>query len=359
MEFGRRITRGFNIGGVPVGARAAISIQSMTNTATVDVDATLRQISSLVVAGCDIVRVAVPDMDSADVLGEIVSRSPIPVVADIHFDYRLALKAIEQGVHKLRINPGNIGARWKVEEVVEAASDKGIPIRIGVNWGSVPKSLKDENPSDPAAVMIELAAREIEILNSLDFGDIVVSLKASSVPLTIETNRRFSERWDYPLHLGITEAGLPESGAVLSAVGIGTLLSEGIGDTVRVSLTGDPVREVFVARDILAALGLRCQGLRIVSCPTCARTHIDVEAYARQVGEKLAGIDVPITVAIMGCEVNGPQEAMEADIGIAGTSEGAVLFRNGKKIKRLRKNNIIDIFLTEIMGIIENRNATK
>ncbi len=342
------------IGNKMIGGGNPVLIQSMTNTNTIDVHATTEQIKSLEKVGCEAVRIAIPDEESANKIPEIKKMITIPLIADIHFDYKLALKSIEKGIDKLRLNPGNIGADWKVKEVAEAARDNNIPIRVGVNWGSVPEKLKKQDK--PEKIMAELAEKEIQILEKTNFYQIVVSLKASSVSLMIDANRYLSERCDYPLHLGVTEAGLPAEGSIKSAIGIGTLLSEGIGDTIRVSLTGNPIQEIPIAKSILEALNLReFGGVKIISCPTCARTRIDVESIAREVNIRLSEIDDDITVAIMGCEVNGPGEAREADIGIAGGKGYGILFEKGKVKVRIDEKNMIDDFVGRVKNYLKNR----
>ena len=302
----------------------------MTNTKTADVAATVAQIRALSAAGCDIVRLAVPDMDAAKALGEIIRGTDVPLVADIHFDYRLALEAIRQGVAALRLNPGNIGGEERVKAVVREAKAAGIPIRIGVNGGSLDKKLLQKYGRVTAEALVESAMEHVRILESQDFYDVKISLKAHDVPLTIAAYRLMSRTVDYPLHLGVTEAGTPTTGMIKSAVGIGSLLAEGIGDTIRVSLTGDPVVEVRVANEILKSLGLREYGPTMISCPTCGRTAIDLPAIAAEVEKRLGEIKEPITVAVMGCVVNGPGEAREADVGIAGGKGEGLVFRKGR-----------------------------
>ncbi|MBQ3540944.1 MAG: flavodoxin-dependent (E)-4-hydroxy-3-methylbut-2-enyl-diphosphate synthase, partial [Phascolarctobacterium sp.] len=326
----RRLTRQLEVGKVKVGGGAPIAVQSMTNTKTSDPVATLEQINRLAEAGCDIVRCAVPDMAAAEGLKTIVKESPIPVIADIHFDYKLALAAIEAGVDGLRLNPGNIGGNDRVAAVVEAAKKRNIPIRIGVNAGSLPKDLLEKYGHPTPEALVEAAWRHIRILEEMDYKNIKISLKAHDVPLTLAAYRLMASQCDYPLHVGITEAGTVNSGIIKSAVGIGTLLAEGIGDTIRVSLTGDPVREVKVGFEILKSLGLREYGPTLISCPTCGRTQINLEKLALEVERRLAEITEPITVAVMGCVVNGPGEAREADVGIAGGINEGLIFRKGE-----------------------------
>ena len=351
----RRITRQLQLGSVFIGGDAPVSVQSMTNTRTDDAAATLKQIKELAAVGCDVIRCAVPDMPAAQALREIVAQSPIPVIADIHFDYKLALAAIDAGVNGLRLNPGNIGGREKVEAVVAAARIKNIPIRIGVNAGSLPKDLLEKYGHPTAEALVEAAWRHIHILEELDYRNIKISLKAHDVPLTITAYRLLAAQCDYPLHVGITEAGTVNSGIIKSAVGIGTLLAEGIGDTIRVSLTGDPVNEVKVAYNILKALGLREYGPTLISCPTCGRTRINLEKLALEVERRLDEIAEPITVAVMGCIVNGPGEAREADIGIAGGIGEGLLFRKGEIIKKVSEDKIVDELFDEIKKILVER----
>ena len=335
------MTRTINVGGVPVGGGAPVSIQSMTNTPTHDVDATLSQIRALAAAGCDIVRVAVPDLASAQAVGVLKMGSPVPLVADIHFDYRLSLEAAEQGIDKIRINPGNIGAPDRVEAVAKACRERGIPIRVGVNGGSLEKNLLAKYGGPTPEAMVESALGHIQLLEQYGFEDICVSLKASSVPVTMNACRLMAERYDYPLHLGVTEAGTQEIGELKAAAGIGGLLALGIGDTLRVSLTADPVEEVYAARRILKAIGLRREGPELISCPTCGRTQIDLIPMARQVEELLKGVDKPITVAVMGCVVNGPGEARHADVGLAGGRGEGVLFKHGEIVAKVPEAELV------------------
>lgn len=351
----RRKTRQIQVGKVKIGGDAPISVQSMTNTRTDDAAATLRQIGELAAAGCEIIRCAVPDMAAAEGLKRIVSESPIPVIADIHFDYRLALAAIDAGVDGLRLNPGNIGGNDRVAAVVDAAKKRNIPIRIGVNAGSLPKDLLEKYGHPTAEALVEAAWRHIHILEEMDYRNIKVSLKAHDVPLTVAAYRLLAAQCDYPLHVGITEAGTINSGIIKSAVGIGTLLAEGIGDTIRVSLTGDPVREVKVAYDILKSLGLREYGPTLISCPTCGRTKINLEKLALEVERRLEKISEPITVAVMGCVVNGPGEAREADVGIAGGINEGLIFKKGVVLKKVPEACIIDELFAEIDKILLER----
>lgn len=351
----RRKTRQLNVGGVLIGGDAPIAVQSMTNTHTDDAEATLAQIRKLAAAGCDIIRCAVPDMAAAEGLKTICKESPIPVIADIHFDYKLALAAIAAGVDGLRLNPGNIGSTEKVRAVVEAAKERNIPIRIGVNAGSLPKDLLEKYGHPTAEALVEAAWRHIHILEDMDYRNIKVSLKAHDVPLTIAAYRLLASQCDYPLHVGITEAGTVNSGIIKSAVGIGALLAEGIGDTIRVSLTGDPVNEVKVAYDILKALGLREYGPTLISCPTCGRTRINLEKLALEVERRLADITEPITVAVMGCVVNGPGEAREADVGLAGGIGEGLIFRKGVILCKVPENQLVDELFIEIEKILSER----
>jgi len=339
----REETRKVKVGEFELGGNNRVWIQSMTNTFTKDVDSTVKQIKQLTDAGCDIVRVAVLDMVDARALGEIKKRITIPLVADIHFDYRLALEAIRQGVDKIRLNPGNIPKREHVEEVVRACKEKNIPIRIGVNSGSLP------NRMAPAAEnMVATAKHHIEILESMDFFDIALSLKATDMRLMIEANRLAAKTFPYPLHLGVTEAGTAFSGAIKSAMGIGILLAEGIGNTIRVSLTDNPVLEIQAAKEILKNLGLRDKVPNLISCPTCGRIQYDMIDIAKKVEQYLLKVSKNINVAIMGCAVNGPGEATHADIGIAGGKGEAILFRRGKIIKKIKESEVYDVLVEEI-----------
>jgi len=346
----RKKTRTIYVGKVPVGGGNPVSVQSMTKTDTRDIKATVKQIKALEKAGCEIIRIAVPDMDAAKALRKIKKSVTIPMIADIHFDWRLALEAIKQGVDGLRINPGNIGAKWKVKEVVAPAKDNRIPIRIGVNAGSLEKALLQKYGHPKPEALVESAEGHMRILEEMNFRDIKVSLKASNVPTTIEAYRLFSKKYNYPLHVGISEAGPPSTGIIKSSVGIGILLSEGIGDTVRVSLTADPAEEVRVAYGILRTLGIREKGAEIISCPTCGRCNIDLRGLAKKVEAKLRNVDAPVTVAVMGCVVNGPGEAREADFGIAGGKKMGILFKKGKIIKQVKEEELLDALIEEIEG---------
>ncbi len=330
------------VGSVPVGGGAPVSIQSMCNTPTQDVEATLRQIRELAAAGCEIVRVAVPDMEAARAVGKIRERCPLPLVVDIHFDYRLALECVAAGADKVRINPGNIGGEDRVKAVADACRQKNIPIRIGVNGGSLEKDILARYGKVCPEAMVESAFRHIRMLNRWDFDDICISLKASSVPVTMRACQLMRQRSDYPLHVGVTEAGTVKMGTLKSAVGIGGLLAMGIGDTMRVSLSADPVEEVRAAKDILRAAGLRQDGPELISCPTCGRTRIDLIGLAAQVEERLKEIDRPITVAVMGCVVNGPGEASHADVGIAGGDGEGLLFQKGKIIRKVPQDQLVE-----------------
>ena len=351
----RRPTRQIHIGKVAIGGGAPISVQSMTNTKTTDTEATVAQIRALQAAGCDIVRLAVPDMEAAKNLGNILRQVTVPLVADIHFDYKLALEAIHQGIHALRLNPGNIGGEEKVRAVVEAAKEAGIPIRIGVNAGSLDKKILKKYGGVTPEALVESAMEHVRILEALDFHDMKISLKAHDVPLTIAAYRLMSQTVDYPLHLGITEAGTVNTGIIKSAVGIGALLAEGIGDTFRISLTGDPVAEVRVANEILKSLGLKEYGPTLVACPTCGRTSIDLPAIAAQVEEKLRDIEEPIEVAVMGCVVNGPGEARGADVGIAGGNGEGLIFRKGEIVRKVPEADLVNELFQEIDQILEER----
>lgn len=344
----RKKTKTIFVGKVPIGGENPIVVQSMTKTDTADVKSTVRQIKSLESSGCEIIRLAVPDMHTAKALSKIKKSINIPMIADIHFDWRLALEAIKQGVDGLRINPGNIGAKWKIKEVVSAAGDKEIPIRIGVNAGSLEKDLLQKYGHPLSEALVESAGRHIQILEELNFTNIKVSLKASDVLKTVEAYRLFSKTYDYPLHIGISEAGPPSTGIIKSSVGLGILLAEGIGDTIRVSLTANPEEEVRVAYAILGSLGLRKRGVNIISCPTCGRCKIDLRRLVTKVEKRVKNIDKPVMIAVMGCVVNGPGEAREADFGIAGGKGRGILFKKGKIIKRLNEENLLEALLKEI-----------
>lgn len=346
----KRVGRQIFIGNIAVGGGAPCSVQSMCSTDTRDVAATLSQIERLTAVGCEIVRCAVPDLDAARALGMIKRQTTVPLVADIHFDYRLALKVLEEGLDALRLNPGNIGERWKVEEVVRAAKDRLVPIRIGVNAGSLEKELLEKYGQPTAAAMVESALGHVRILEDLGYEQIKISLKASDVVKTVEAYRLLAAEVDYPLHIGITEAGTLFSGTIKSAVGLGILLADGIGDTLRVSLTGDPVEEVRVGFEILKALGLRRQGINFVSCPTCGRCQINLVGVAEDVERRLRGVKASFTVAVMGCVVNGPGEAREADFGIAGGKGEGLLFSHGKVVRKVPEEELADALVNEVLA---------
>jgi (E)-4-hydroxy-3-methylbut-2-enyl-diphosphate synthase len=361
----RRKTRALHVGDVQIGGGAPIVVQSMTTADTRDPKATLRQIAELADAGCEIVRIAVPDRVAAATLPEITPFTPVPLIADIHFEHTLALKAIEAGIHGLRLNPGNIRKAEDVREVVAKAKERGIPIRIGVNFGSVPPmsaAFVDEMAQQQATQveliaehMVRTALGHIKILEDLDFGDIKISLKAFEVPIMIEAYRRMAQLNDYPLHLGVTEAGTPRAGSVRSAVGIGTLLADGIGDTIRVSLTTDPVEEVFVGFEILKSLGLRQHGATMVACPTCGRVEVNLFKLANEVDDYLKTIKAPIKVAVMGCVVNGPGEARDSDVGVAAGRGKGVIFRKGKIVRKVEEDDIVPALKEEIDQILAEK----
>ena len=340
--------RKIDVGGVAIGGDAPVSIQSMLNTKTTDVEGSLSQIRALAAAGCQIVRLAVPDMEAAKGFADIASASPLPLVADIHFDYRLAIAAAEGGAAKIRINPGNIGGADRVKAVVEVCREKHIPIRIGVNGGSLEKELLEKYGHPTAEALVESAMGHIRLLEDQNFHDICISMKSSSVPVTMAAYRLMDQKTDYPLHLGVTETGTAHMGLIKSAMGIGGLLCLGIGNTLRVSLTADPVEEVIAARDILKAAGLRKDGPELIACPTCGRTQIDLIGLAEEVERRLRDCRKPITVAVMGCIVNGPGEAREADVGIAGGKDCGVLFAKGKKLKTLPYEELADALMDYI-----------
>ena len=344
----RRNSRKVKVRDIYVGGDAPITIQSMTNVRTSNVNEVLAQMNELHKAGCEIIRCAVLDMNDAEALKEITEKSPMPVVADIHFDYKLALKAIENGVSALRINPGNIGGIDRITKVAEACKAKNIPIRIGVNSGSVEKDILKKYGKPTAEGLVESALRNVKILEDLDFFDIVISIKSSNVQMMIEAYRLIADKCDYPLHLGVTESGTVFKGTIKSSVGIGTLLAEGIGDTIRVSLTSDPVEEIKVASEILKSLGLKKSGVEFVSCPTCGRTQINLIKIAEEVEKKLENCKKQIKVAVMGCVVNGPGEAREADIGIAGGRGEGIIFRKGEIVRKGKEDQLIDALMDEI-----------
>jgi (E)-4-hydroxy-3-methylbut-2-enyl-diphosphate synthase len=345
--------RQITVGNVPIGGGAPVVVQSMTLTYTHDVDATIEQIARLVSAGCEVVRVAVPKTEDAEALRKIVYLSPIPVIADIHFNASLALKAIENGVAAVRINPGNIGGPDKVAMVVRAAKAKGIPMRIGANSGSLPKHLIELAQRDTAAALVEEALEQVRLLESLDFYDFKISVKSSSVPTMIRAYRMLSERVPYPLHLGVTEAGPPATGSIKSSIGVGSLLMDGIGDTIRISLTADPVKEVEVGWEILKALGLRERGPVMIACPSCGRDNVGVEKLAEVVEQRLKSYPQPFEVAVMGCAVNGPGEAGDADFGIAGGRDTGFIYAHGRVLKKVSSDILVDELFHEIDQWIE------
>lgn len=342
------MTKQIHVGTVAIGGGAPVVIQSMCNTNTADVEATVEQILALEAAGCEVVRVAVPDMEAARAVGKIRSRIHLPLVADIHFDYKLALQCVDSGIDKIRINPGNIGSEERVKAVATACRNHGIPIRIGVNGGSLEKSLLRKYGAVTAEALAESALGQVRLLNKFDFDDICISVKSSSVPTTMKAYQLLHEQCSYPLHLGVTEAGTPKMGIMKSAMGIGGLLCMGIGDTFRVTLTADPVEEIAVAKDILKAAGLRKEGVNLIACPTCGRTKIDLIAIADEVERRLAGCDKPITVAVMGCVVNGPGEASAADVGIAGGNGEGLVFRKGQVLRKVSQEELVDALMEEI-----------
>ncbi len=344
----RRITRPVQVGGVVIGGEAPISVQSMTNTDTRDVSATVAQIQALAMAGADLVRLSCPDRESAEAVGLIRAQVTVPLIADIHFDYRLALMALEQGIDGLRINPGNIGSRQRVAEVVRAARERRVPIRIGVNAGSLEKDLLARYGEPCAEAMVESALHHIRLLEDLDYPEIKVSLKASQVGMTVAAYRLLARQVDYPLHLGITEAGGLLSGTVKSAIGLGLLLVEGIGDTLRVSLSADPVEEVRVGFEILKALGLRNRGVTIISCPTCARQTVPVIDLVARLEERLSHIREPVTVAVMGCVVNGPGESRESAVGLVGGAGGNLLYRDGQPVAKVADGEALEVLVREV-----------
>lgn len=353
-KYKRKKTKVVNIGQLKIGGDNPIAIQSMTNTDTSSIKKTVKQIIELQGEGCDIIRVTVPDIDAAKSITKIKKKISIPLVADIHYDYKLAIESARQGADKIRINPGNIGEKWKVEEIVKICKDMKIPIRVGVNAGSIKeKYIKKFGGITPRA-LVESVIDEINILEDLDFDSIVVSIKSSDVKTMVDSNRIFSDMYAYPLHIGVTEAGPPGGrGEVYSAVGIGILLEEGIGDTIRVSLTGDPSNEIQTAKNILSSLGIRKMGPRIISCPTCGRLQYDLEALLKKIENEVKNIKPPITIAVMGCSVNGPGEAKEADIGIAGGKNSAVIFKKGKKVAVAKEKEIMKVFLRELTRLLK------
>lgn len=353
--FKRRISKQISIGDVKIGGGAPISVQTMCNTDTRDINATLAQIKEFENAGCDIVRLAVLNKDSAEAIKEIVKKSNLPLVADIHFDYRLAITCIENGIHALRINPGNIGKREHTEKVVNLAKINNVPIRIGINAGSLEKSLKMRDDLTLAEKMVESALAHISILEDLEYDNIKISLKSSDVQTTLDAYRLMAKKVDYPLHVGVTEAGTLKRGLIKSSVGIGTLLAEGIGDTIRVSLTENPIEEVYAGWEILKSLDLRSRGVNFISCPTCGRTQIDLISLAKKVEERFANFDLPITIATMGCPVNGPGEASNADYGIAGAIGEGYIFKKGEIIRsRIPEKDLLNELEKVIMADYNN-----
>lgn len=342
------MTKQILVGGLPVGGGAPVSIQSMTNTPTQDVEATVAQIRRLAAAGCQIVRVAVPNLEAAKAVGKIKEQIDLPLVADIHFDYRLALECVAAGADKIRINPGNIGSQEKVRAVADACRGEGIPIRIGVNGGSLERELLQKYGGVTPEALVESAMGHVRLLNDCNFDDICISVKCSRVPVNMAAYQLLRRQTDYPLHLGVTEAGTPRMGVLKSAIGIGGLLCQGIGDTIRVSLTADPVEEVRAAKDILSAAGLRQTGPNLISCPTCGRTKYDMIPIAREVERRLEGCTKPITVAVMGCVVNGPGEARAADVGIAGGDGEGLVFCKGEILYKVPQDKLVDALMDEI-----------
>lgn len=345
-----RESRQISLGNVKIGGGATVSVQSMTITDTRDVKSTVDEIKRLEAAGCDIVRVAVPDMDAAKALGKIRKEISIPLVSDIHFDYKLALEAVKQGVEGMRLNPGNIGANYRIKAVVDAVRERNIPIRIGVNSGSLEKDILKKHGSPTAEALVESALRHVRILEDFEYFEIKISVKSTDVRKMIKAYRLLAEKTDYPLHLGVTEAGSPKMGTIKSSVGIGSLLADGIGDTIRVSLTGDPVEEVITGINILKSIGLRNNGIELISCPGCGRLEIDLMKLVGDVEKRVSGIELPrpVKVAILGCVVNGPGEASEADIGIAGGRGKGMLYKDGKLVRSFREKDIVDELVKEI-----------
>lgn len=346
--FRRRQTRRVMVGNIPVGGGAPISVQTMTKTKTADVEATVAQIRRCEEAGVDIVRVTVNEKNAAAAIGEIVSAVNVPIVSDIHFNHIFALKAIEGGVAKVRINPGNIGKVERIHEVLNAAKEKGVPIRIGVNSGSLEEDILEKHGYPTSEALFESAMRHVEICEKVGFRDVIISVKSTDVRLMIEAYRLIAERTDYPLHLGVTEAGTPRVGTIKSAVGIGALLAEGIGDTIRVSLTDEPEKEVEVGKEILRSLGLASRGVEIIACPTCGRLEIDLFKVTRQLEDALKGYKKPVKIALLGCVVNGPGEASEADIGIAAGKGVGILYRKGEVVRRIKEEEIVQTIIEEV-----------
>jgi len=348
----RRKTRKVWLRDIPIGGDAPLSVQTMTKTKTSDVQGTLRQIAEAAEAGCDIIRVTVNDKEAAAAMADIVRGSVIPVVADIHFNHVFALEAIKAGVAKVRINPGNIGSIDRIHQVLRAAKERGIPLRIGVNSGSLEEDILEKHGYPTAEALFESAMRHVQICEDFGFTDVIISVKSTNVLLMIEAYRHLAERTDYPLHLGVTEAGTIRIGTIKSAVGIGTLLSEGIGDTIRVSLTDEPYKEVEVGKEILRSLGLASRNVEIIACPTCGRLEVDLFKITSELEERLAGIKKPVKIALLGCVVNGPGEASEADIGIAAGKGVGILYRKGEVVRRLKEEEIIDVVVDEVMKFV-------
>jgi len=354
QKFTRRKSRQVFVGNIPIGGNAPISVQSMTKTKTSNVQATVAQIRQLEEAGCDIVRVTVNDKEAAEAIGEIVKQAKIPVVADVHFNHIFALKALEAGVAKVRINPGNIGNIERIHRVLGAAKERGVPIRIGVNSGSLEEDILQKHGYPTAEALFESAMRHVEICEDFGFGDIVISVKSTDVRLMIEAYRLVAERTDYPLHLGVTEAGTTRIGTIKSAVGIGTLLSEGIGDTIRVSLTDEPVKEVEVGKEILRSLSLATRNIELIACPTCGRLEVDLFSITKRLEDALGKMKKPVKVAILGCVVNGPGEASEADIGVACGKGVGILYRRGEVVRRVKEEEIVDTVIEEVKNFQPN-----
>ena len=347
------MTKTVSVGSVLIGGGNPVKVQSMNNTKTGDVEATLNQIFAMKEAGCDITRVAVPDMEAALALKEITKRSPLPVVADIHFDYRLAIESAKNGAAKIRINPGNIGGPEKLRQVADICKERGLPIRVGVNSGSLDRKLVEEYGGVCAENMTRSALDAVKLLEDVDFDDIVISIKSSSPRRTIDTYKELAKRCDYPLHVGVTEAGTLREGMIKSAVGIGSLLSQGIGDTIRVSLTGDPIDEVYAGISILKALDMRKGGITFISCPTCGRTEVPLIELASEIERRICNLPYDLKVAVMGCVVNGPGEARGADIGLAGGKGEFLLFKNGQTVRKLKAESAVDEFVEEVKKLGE------